>query len=179
MPPRFKTSFLTTVILVIILCQLVLGLPVSEKNISDEPSTETQLVFEMPTEQNSTNLTVNGQFYNGLSDETLDGIQKRFDEILAWIKDKLNTASDKLKELYKMTAEFVSDHSPLIIMIIITVPVLYCFRYVFLNIIRKIGYSAKGIVRKSPAAFHMSLHGGKVAAGSLVSRLQKVGALGF
>ena len=175
MSPRFKPLFLTTMILVIILCQLVVGLPVSEKQI-DEPSTETQLVFEIP-EQNSTNLTVNGQSDNGLPDETLDGI--RFDEILDWINDKLNKAYDKSKKLYEITAEFVSDYYKPIIIIIVACLALYFFPYVFLIIIRMVGYTAGGIVVGSKAAFHMSLYGGQVASGSLVSLLQSAGVLGI
>ncbi|CAG8592713.1 5198_t:CDS:2 [Paraglomus brasilianum] len=121
----------------------------------------------MPTDQNSTNLTVNGQFYNGLPDGILDEIQKRF---LVWIKNKLNTA-------YELVAGFVMDH---IITIIIIALVMCCFPYVFLMIIRTmIGYTVEGIAKGSMAAFHMSLYGGHVAAGSLVSLLQSVGVLGF
>ena len=171
MSPRFKPLFLTTIILVIILCQLVVGLPVSEKQI-DEPSTETQLIFEIP-EQNSTNLTVNGQSDNGLPDETHDGIR------IDWTNDKLNKAHDKSKKLYETTAEFVSDYYKPIIIIIVACLALYFFPYVFLIIIRMVGYTAGGIVVGSKAAFHMSLYGGQVASGSLVSLLQSVGVLGI
>ncbi|CAG8602812.1 9570_t:CDS:1 [Paraglomus occultum] len=128
------------------------------------------MVFGIP-EQNSTNSTVNGQSYNELPGKTLDGIHD-------WINTQLDKAYDKLEKPYEITAKFVSDHFTSI-MIIVAIVALFCFPHLLLIIIRMLGFTGKGIVKGSIAAFHMSLYGGRIASGSLVSILQSVGVLGI
>nr|CAG8577359.1 2399_t:CDS:2 [Entrophospora candida] len=47
------------------------------------------------------------------------------------------------------------------------------------GVVRALGFGEDGIAAGSIAAWHMSLHRGTVAAGSLVANLQSIGAAGL
>jgi len=122
------------------------------------------------------------KFFKDIGDAIAKFFKDNGDAIAKFFKDAGDAIAKFFVDSYDVIIKFLNDNYDIIIGIVIVIGVLTFISFfpsIVVLIVQMIGFGVGGIVKGTWAATCMAAHGGYVAAGSLCSVLQSVGAAGI